>query len=341
VPVLILDVTKEEADKLLLTLDPLAEMATRDAERIKSLLSTVQTDNEALRELFRRAAGNRLWEMVHPDDVRGAEVSPNRADELRRKFGTKLDQLWGAGLNRLKCGNSTNKNVVADLWRGSGYRFRTLWSDPAYGVSYSDKNDFLNAIDRGNRIQRPIANDHTPGEAPAVFSAALRVALPYAEKAASCYATVPGGPLLQQFIAAFNDSGFSFRSSLVWVKQQFVLGRSDYHFRHEHILYGWVPNGAHYFTDDRTQDSVFEFDKPHVSSSHPTSKPLPLIAKMLENSTRKGELVYDPFVGGGSTIVAAHQLGRIGYGCELDPGYVAVTLERLSILGLKPELVQS
>jgi DNA modification methylase len=62
---------------------------------------------------------------------------------------------------------------------------------------------------------------------------------------------------------------------------------------------------------------------------------------MLENSTRKGELVYDPFVGGGSTIVAAHQLGRIGYGCELDPGYVAVTLERLSILGLKPELVQS
>jgi hypothetical protein len=341
VPVLILDVTREEADKLLLVLDPLSAMAERESERIEALLSTVQTNNEALRELFRRTAGNRIWERVHPDDVRETNVLPDYADELRLKWGTELGQLWGAELSRIICGDSTDQSVVAYLWRRSGRRFRTLWSDPAYGVSYGDKNEFLNAIDRGNRIQRPIANDHIPSEAPAVFAAALRVVIPYAEKGASCYATVPGGPLLPKFIAAFDASGFSFRSSVIWLKQQFVLGRSDYHFRHEHILYGWIPNGAHYFTDDRTQDSVFEFDKPHVSGSHPTCKPLALIARMLENSTRRGELVYDPFLGSGSTIVAAHQLGRIGYGCELDPGYVAVTLERLSMLGIKPELVQS
>ena len=127
---------------------------------------------------------------------------------------------------------------------------------------------------------------------------------------------------------------------MVWKKQQFVIGRSDYHLAHELILYGWVPNGRHYFTDDRTQSSVFEVNKPHVSSWHPTTKPLALIARMLENSTRRGELVYDPFLGSGSTIVAAHQLGRVGYGCEIDPGYAAVTLERLSMLGLKPELVK-
>jgi DNA modification methylase len=215
-----------------------------------------------------------------------------------------------------------------------------LFGDPAYGVSYSQKNLFLNGTDRGNRIQRPILNDHTPSEAPQVFCRALKAGLAYGEKGATAYTTVPGGPLLLEFIAAFNNSGFTFKASLVWVKQQFVIGRSDYHFRHEHILYGWIQNGPHYFTDDRTQDSVFEIDKPHVSTWHPTSKPLGLIARMLENSTRREELVYDPFLGGGSTILAAHQLGRIAYGCELDPGYLAVALERLSMLGLKPELVQ-
>jgi hypothetical protein len=340
VPVLVLDVTREEADKLLLLIDPIAEMAQRDSDRIRALLSTVQTDSEALRELFRRTAGSRIWELVHPDEVGEAEVSPDRIAELRETWRTEMDQLWFAGSNRVKVGDSTDENVVADLWSGSGLRFRSVWSDPAYGVSYNDKNKFLNAIDRGNRIQRPIANDDVPAEAPAVFSAALRVALPYAEKAASAYATVPGGPLLPKFIAAFDASGFAFKSSLVWVKQQFVIGRSDYHFRHEHVLYGWIPNGRHYFTDDRTQNSVFEIDKPHVSIWHSTQKPVALIARMLENSTRRGELVYDPFLGSGATIVAAHQLGRVGYGCELDPGNAAVTLERLSLLGLKPQLVR-
>ena len=76
-----------------------------------------------------------------------------------------------------------------------------------------------------------------------------------------------------------------------------------------------------------------------VSDLHPTSKPLELIAKMITNSSRPGEVIYDPFAGSGSTVVAAHQLGRIGYGCELDPAYLAVQLERLSMLGLQPKLI--
>jgi DNA modification methylase len=115
---------------------------------------------------------------------------------------------------------------------------------------------------------------------------------------------------------------------------------ADYHHRYEPILYGWLPDAAHYFVDDRTQVDVFEVDKPQASELHPTQKPVELIARMIANSSRTGELIYDPFCGSGSTILAAHQLGRIGYGCDIDPGYVAVTLERLSALGLKPELVQ-
>ena len=85
---------------------------------------------------------------------------------------------------------------------------------------------------------------------------------------------------------------------------------------------------------------MFEVDRPQVSASHPTSKPIELIARMIANSSRPGELIYDPFCGSASTVVSAHQLGRTGYGCEIDPGYLAVALERLSMLALRPELVR-
>ena len=94
-----------------------------------------------------------------------------------------------------------------------------------------------------------------------------------------------------------------------------------------------------FFIDDRTLDSVFEIDRPMASDMHPTTKPVELIARMIANSSRPGELIFDPYCGSGSSIVAAHQLKRIGYGCELDPAYVAVALERLSMLGLKPKLL--
>lgn len=123
------------------------------------------------------------------------------------------------------------------------------------------------------------------------------------------------------------------------MKDSFVIGMGDYQHRHELILYGWLQTGRHYFIDDRTRDSVFEVDRPRVSELHPTTKPIELITRMVANSSRVGELVYDPFLGSGSTVVAAHKLGRIGYGCEIDPAYLAVALERLALLGLKPELV--
>src|SRR4029077_15741106 len=118
VPVLILDVSREEADKLLLLLDPLAEMAQRDADRIMALLARVQTQSEPLRELFRRTAGERVWQRVHRDDVRADDVSLVCVKELGEKWGTNGGQLGGAELNRIKIGDSTDENVVADLWRG-------------------------------------------------------------------------------------------------------------------------------------------------------------------------------------------------------------------------------
>jgi DNA modification methylase len=108
----------------------------------------------------------------------------------------------------------------------------------------------------------------------------------------------------------------------------------------EPIIYGWLENGPHYFVKDRTQDSVFEFDKPVSSDLHATTKPVALIAQMISNSSRPKEIVYDPFCGSGSTLIAAHQLGRVGYGVDISPGCVAITLERLALLGLEPKLVK-
>jgi hypothetical protein len=116
VPVLVLDVTEEEAGKILLTLDPLATMAEADTERIKALLATVRTESEAVRELLKRTAGDRLWEILHPHEIKEVEVTLERADELRAKWGIGAGQVWQAGPHRMGCGDSTDQTFVTLLW---------------------------------------------------------------------------------------------------------------------------------------------------------------------------------------------------------------------------------
>jgi DNA modification methylase len=336
-PVLILDVTEEEADKILLTLDRLAGLATVDEGNLRSLMDSVRFSSEEL-----AAALQPLWPEQRPElrDLKDPPAQIDRAGELRIKWGTEAGQAWQIGPHRLLCGDCRDEGAVRRLWADGGPKLRLIWSDPPYGVDYAAKNAYLNRADRGNRIQAPIENDKlTAGETGIMFKQALGLARQFALPGAACYASVPAGPLLPYFIQGFTAAGFTYRAQLTWVKQQFVIGMADYHHRFEPILYGWLPDAAHYFVDDRSQDDVFEVDKPHVSESHPTTKPVELIARMVANSSCPGELVYDPFCGSGSTLLAAHQLGRIGYGVEIDPGYVAVTLERMSMLGLRPEVL--
>ena len=323
---------QQEADTILATLDPLAAMAESDADRIKALVATLQTESAAVQDLLKRTVGDRVWEMLHPEELNQLQVSPDKADELRAKWGTEASQLWEAGPHRIICGDCTYRRIVSRLWPDGGPRLRLIWTDPPYGVNYGAKTGWAHEHGRGLK-SRPIENDSLkPTDLQRLFSAALAVASEYAAPGAAIYATVPS-VFLKHFIEGLEDGGFSYRGCLVWIKQSFVIGRGDYHYRHEPILYGWLENGPHYFGGDRTQDSVFEVDRPMVSDLHPTSKPLELIAKMITNSSRPGEVIYDPFAGSGSTVVAAHQLGRIGYGCELDLAYLAVQLERLSMSG--------
>ncbi|MGD0292031.1 MAG: DNA methyltransferase [Candidatus Binataceae bacterium] len=337
VPVLILDVTEEEAGKILLTLDPLAALAEADPDRVRDLLATVTTSDNDVQELLMMIA-EASSELPDSGTLIDPEPQIDKAEELQRKWCTASGQVWQIASHLLACGDCRDDALVTRLF--GKRRARMIWTDPPYGVSYADKNKFLNASDRGNRIQREIINDHlTPEKTEALFAAALSNVVSHCEPGAALYATVPGGPLQARFMRALEIAGFSFKAGLVWVKNQFVIGMSDYHYRHESILYGWLENGPHYFTPDRTQDSVFEVKKPHVSEHHATCKPVELISQMIANSSRPGEIVYDPFCGSGSSLLAAHQLRRIAYAQEIDPGYVAVSLERMSQLGLQPELL--
>jgi DNA modification methylase len=335
VPVLIVDVNEAEADKILLTLDPLAGLATVDEGKLRSLMDSVKFSSEELAAMLQP-----LWPSQRPElrDLKDPPAQTDRAGELRTKWGTAPGQAWQIGPHRLVCGDCRDEGTVRRLWADGGPKLRMMWTDPPYGIDYAAKNAYLNRGDRGNRIQTPIENDSlTAGETGILFKQALELARQFAEPGAACYATVPSGPLLFYFFQAFTAAGFTLHAQLTWVKHHFAIGMADYHHRFEPILYGWLPDASHYFIDDRTQDDVFEVDKPHVSEFHPTTKPVELIARMVANSSRRGELVYDPFCGCGSTLLAAHQLGRVGYGVEIDPGYIAVTLERMSALGLKPE----
>ena len=141
------------------------------------------------------------------------------------------------------------------------------------------------------------------------------------------YATVPPGELFFTFAELWQELGI-YRQLLIWDKDSMVLGHSDYHYKHEPILYGWKPGAAHYFTKDRTKTSVLGFPRPKRSAEHPTMKPIPLWAELVSNSSQKGDWVLDPFLGSGTTLIACEQLNRTCYGIEISPAYCQVIIER-------------
>lgn len=342
IPVLIGSWSEEDEAKLLASLDPIGAMAQIDSDAFKALLGSVMFESSAITSLLESFAGEAASLCIaNPADLKEPPDFVERADELAAKWKTAPGQIYQAGFQTIVCADSRDDLFVNRLFSGSNVRIRLVLGDPPYGVSYGEKTAWMQK-NGAQRKRAPIRNDSLkPQEIRKLFSDVLKLAVKFAEPGAAVYATVPSGSTLPFFIAGLEGSGFVFRDSLVWIKNSMVLGRGDYHHRHELVLYGWLPNGAHYFIADRRLDSVFEIDRPQASPYHPTTKPLQLIARLVMNSSKEGEVVYDPFCGSGTTLLACEQLGRIGVGIELDPRYVAVTLERLSALGLKPKLIKT
>lgn len=270
-----------------------------------------------------------------------AEPQLDRAAELEAEWQTASGQLWALGEHRLLCADATVPQSYDRLFQGEQYAL--LITDPPYGVSYADKNAFLNAVGRGNRIQAPIANDHqSPAEMAQFWTAAFSCARALAAPGASYYVTGPqGGDLLLLLLSALKDAGFPLHHMLVWAKNNHVLGRCDYHYQHEPILYGWTDGAGHHFYGGHSETSLWSVDKPLKSDLHPTMKPVELYARAMRNNSQAGEIVADIFAGSGTAFIAAEQLERRCRGMEIDSKYVAVILQRyLDTTGNRPVLTE-
>lgn len=350
VPVKYVDLSDDEERLVLATLDPLAALAATDRDMLEDILSGLREtelvqDDEALDKLLHEVAAgaNVAYGEYAGQPDPGPQI--DRAEELREKWQTACGQVWEAPskttpgrAHRLMCGDSTSAADVARLMGGTNYAL--LVTDPPYGVSYAAKNEFLNAVARGNSIQTPIEHDHsTPEEMSEFWRKAFSTFRAYACPGASYYVTGPQGGDLLLLLLALRDSGYPLRHMLIWAKNNHVLGRSDYNYKHEPIIYGWVEGAGHHFYGDAGETSLWEIDKPQHSDLHPTTKPVELYARAMRNSSAGGDVVADYFAGSGTAFVAGEQVGRVVFGMELTPEYTAVTLQRLTDIGLAPHRV--
>ena len=286
-------------------------------------LAGIFDDDEIKRLLDSVAAGN-------PAEDPGAEM--DRADELQQKWGCELGQIWEAGTHRIACGDCLDTALVERLL--AGQRCHICWTDPPWNVAMG-----VNKNPRWK--QRTILNDNLGEDFPAFASQFARVIAD---------AVLPGALIYMAMSAlewptihtALTAVGFHWSCTIIWVKDHAVLGRKDYHARYEPLWYGWKEGSARLVPLlDRTQNDVWEINRPIRSPEHPTMKPVELVARSLRNSSHAGDLVFEPFLGSGTTAVAAEQTGRVCRGVDLEPKYAAVTLERLSGMGLEPRLVES
>ncbi len=249
----------------------------------------------------------------------GTEVKPGLTDpdevpEPPEEPITQHGNLWILGEHRLLCGDSTSPEDVARLMDGD--KASLVLTDPPYGVSYEGKTDQALTIQ----------NDGA-GDLEVLLPAAFGQMIEHSRPGAVWYVAAPAGPQFLDFARVLTELGV-WRQTLAWVKDSMVLGRSDYHYKHEAVFYGWSPGAAHRAPPDRTRTSVFEFARPKASREHPTMKPIALWNEFMGNSTIKGELVLDLFAGSGTTIIAAEQLDRRAAVMELEPKYCDVIVDR-------------
>lgn len=306
------------------------------------------------------------WGLEIPQfDNEAEELEASEDDYEVPEGGIETDivigDLFEIGEHRLLCGDSAEASDVAFLFDGK--LADLIVTDPPYNVDYASKNKMLNYSDKGARIQDDIKNDKMNNHDFYTFLYSFYKAFGQSTKQGGAWYVWHTDNERINFTKAFQDAGMYFSQCLIWVKNNLVLGRLDYQKKHETCLYGWKEGAAHYFTNQRTNTTVIEdkldikkltkeemkkmltemlsdktkstiihCDKPHQSDLHPTIKPILLLAPLIENSSRVGEIVADAFLGSGSTMVAAHQLKRRCFGMELEPKYCQVIIDRMAKL---------
>ena len=251
-------------------------------------------------------------EVVKPAVDPDADVKPEEV------FITSVGDIYNIGSHVLVCGDSTTGEAYDLLFR-DGSKANLVVTDPPYNVDYAGKTKDALKID----------NDNLSNEGFYDFLYDFyTLALAHTAKGGGIYvfhAHMEGA----NFQKALTDAGWLLKQCCVWVKDSMVMGRQDYHWQHEPVLYGWAPGESHRWYSDRKQTTVWRFDRPTANREHPTMKPINLIQYPMINSSATGDIVLDPFGGSGSTMVAATILGRVARLIEKDPRYCDVIVKRM------------
>ena len=342
VPVLILDVDEDEANKLLATLDPLAGMAETDKLALKDLAALIHTDSKDIRELLNNLSG--LAAEAPQDAIPALPVTPV----------ARVGQLWRLGKHRLLCGDSTKP---ADVQRLMGDERAMLFqTDPPYAVGYSGGSHPATRANRGKanrnkdwsgqyREAAPSADaiDQTDGGRD-FYLRFIRTAIENAiapNAAWYCWHASKRQAMLE---SVWDELGAFVHQQIIWFKSRPVLTYSVFMWAHEPCLFGWMKSAKPMVERKKEggyPSTVWEVPNAEVESNeHPTSKPNRLFAIPMELHTHVGDLCYEPFSGSGSQLIAAEQLGRRCYAIELEPRFVDVAIERWEKLtGQKAEVV--
>lgn len=306
------DLTEDQIKAFRLADNKVGEIAEWDLDALQIELQEIEMDMSQFE-----------FDITLDKDVKDDEFEV----ELPKVPVSQRGDVYLLGNHRVMCGDATNTDDMKKLC-GTTLVDLTL-TDPPYNVNIGLKGEAYEKREDSTRFKnRKLLNDNlSDAEFLQFLTDAFQNMHDYSKQGSAIY-VFHGDSEGYNFRKGFKDAGYDLKQTLIWVKNALVLGRQDYHWIHEPILYGWKSGASHAWYGDRKQTTVLKYDRPLKSAEHPTMKPIELCGYLIKNSSKEGDIVLDPFGGSGSTLIAAEQLGRTCYVMELDPKYVDVIIER-------------
>jgi len=317
VPVVVLDhLTPTQRRALIIADNRIAENAGWDDAMLRVELDALRDDDfdlsltgfdaDALADLFEGEEGDT------------GQTGDDEVPESQDAVISRLGDVWLLGGHRVLCGDATDAKSYEQLLQGNEVDMTV--TDPPYNVNYANS-----AKDKMRGKDRAILNDNL-GDG--FYDFLLAALTPIIANCTGAVYVAMSSSELDVLQAAFREAGGKWSTFIIWAKNTFTMGRSDYQRQYEPILYGWPEGGKHHWCGDRDQSDVWQIKKPHKNDLHPTMKPVELVERAIRNSSKPGDVVLDPFGGSGTTLIAAEKSGRTARLMELDPKYVDVIVRR-------------
>lgn len=281
------------------------------SDKLDNLAELIATERESLENILTKHKG---IQFQHEDNF---DVDKALEDLVPK---TKLGDIWQLGQHRIICADCSDERSIKRLMEDK--KADMVLTDPPYGVAYNDEDNHLNQQFHKHSLGKTIENDDNTDYRD-FFNKFLQN-LPLSEYN-SIYIFMSNKEL-HTLRLALEDNDIKWGDYLIWVKQSANLSRKDYNSQHEMIVYGW--KGKHEFYGTNSATTVLEYDKVRVSDIHPIMKPINLLARLIQDGSKDEAMVFDPFLGSGSTLIACEQTNRICMGVEIDPHYCDVVVKR-------------